>query len=249
MTKPPEKSAKEIFDAKVNVLQAQHAQTSITVNGEPVQKKVIFEVLHLLQGADKAVAMEVCEHIALNGQIKTQEARELMRELGYYKGSAYGGEVKKIVESSMIVKGPGIVFDPAIILEKLTHIERQMIALGKTNVQEFIARNAESSAAQARTARNLKEKQTAFSHTPEPLTVKINKSAGKEASPELRKAYEDAGIKPDRVQGRIDDAWQGKPAKPLFYDRAHPEANPDVKKDDGKDKTKKPGSGPDLKPL
>jgi hypothetical protein len=249
MSKPPKKSAKDIFAARVNSVEAQHAQTSVTVNGEIVQKKVIFESLYLLQRADATVTMEVCEHIALNSSIKTPEGRELLRELGYYKGTPYGNEVKKIVESSLIVKGPGLVFDPAVILEKLTPVERQMMAVGKTNVQEFLQRNAASSAAQGRNERKIREAEEVLTHKPEPRPVQIDRSAGKQASPELRKAYEDLGVKPDRVQGRINDALEGKPPKPFFYDREHPPANPDVKKDDGKDAPKTPGSGPGLKPV
>jgi hypothetical protein len=247
MAQPPDKSAKDAWDARMSAQQAQHAQRSIELHGETIQKKVIFETVPVLRRADAAVVQEVCEHIAFAEPVKTQAGRELVREIGYYKGNPYGEEIRKIVDASLVSTKEGYTFDPSAIMEKLTAVERQAMAAGKTNVQEFMEQSAQRTTDVARKARERKDALQNPPPKPDTTYVPVDRSVGREPSPELRRAYEEEGIKPEKLKRRLDDAWEGRPAKPLFYDREHPKANPEPKKDDGDDKPKKPG--PDLKPV
>lgn len=221
-------SAREKLVAQVAAQQQQQAERSIEILGETIQKKVIFEALHQLLKVDNITASEAIEHIALDTPLKTQEARLLLRDLGYEKGSAYAGELKKIAEVSFV--GDKVFrFDPSDILKKLTPMEREMIPYGKTNVAEFAQRRQESAVAQHQMQRRIRENLERFD-APKPQPKPVDRSIGKTISPELARAAEEGGFKPGGMQRRVDDAWAGKPEKPAFYDKLQPPANPDVKK-------------------
>ena len=229
-------SPAEKLAARIAAVQQQQAARSIDLHGETIQKKVIFEALHQLLRVENTVASEAIDHIALGAPIKTQEARELVRDLGYDGSSPYAKEVRKIAEVSFVAHEKGYRFDPADVLEKLTPLEREMIPYGKTNVTEFAQRRHETAVSKRQMERRIRERLDAFA-APRPEPVYPDNSAGKTISPALAKAAEEGGFKPGGMQRRVDDAWAGKPEKPAFYDKVQPPANPDFKK------TTKPDNG------
>jgi hypothetical protein len=216
-------SLEKVWAERASAINARHEQRAIDIGGnETIQKQVIYNTLPAMLRAGGEAALEVAQYVALGVPLVTQDGKELAEAIGYdrfTKGSAYGGELQKIMNCSLMADIGGLKFDPSEILSKLTHFERSMMFTGEKNIQVFMKKVGEE-AAQEAVARRMSEEylnpppyqRPSLPFTPAP------RFSGADLTPELKREYEKLGISEESKQkALLDDALKGKPPKPLFY--------------------------------
>lgn len=220
--------ASEAWDEMVSArVEAQQSDTITLGYNRAIHKGNIFKALPILHSAgDDEARMDACLHISYNDPLETEGGKAVIAQLGYKRNaSPHDIAIKEMVDACMEITLDGqLVFNDAIIMEKLSPEERHMMVYHMSNLTAFLELRDKDNADELRIQNVIQlSREAPAQHVPSPVTTaRFAKPDHTAISRELFNAFDAVGVQPENVVRYMQDAIGAlvnpgeKVPKPMF---------------------------------